>query len=103
METQNKEIKFVEKELEEIKEFQQRYVNVQMGFGQAEITRSRLEKQLENVDVFVEELRTTLVTIQEEEREFIENINKKYGDGVLNPETGVFTPNTVDSAEGATA
>ena len=103
MNTKNGEIKFKKKELEEIKEFQQKYVNVQMGFGQSEITRSRLEKQLENVDIYVDELRTKLATIQEEEKEFIERINETYGDGVLNPETGVFTPNTVDSSKKAAA
>ena len=30
---------------------------------------------------------------QEKERNFLEDITKKYGEGSLNPETGVFTSN----------
>ena len=90
----SKEVKFSEEELTKIKDFQQRYINVQMGFGQAEITRTRLDEQFNNVDVFVDELRTKLSEIQTEERSFIEGVNKKYGDGVLDPESGVFTPSS---------
>ena len=94
MAKQNSEIKFTQEELNSIKGFQQQYMEVQMGFGQAEITRSRLENQMENVDVFVGELRTKLVQIQEDEKTFITGVNEKYGDGSLDPETGVFTPTT---------
>ena len=90
----SKEVKFSEEELTKIKDFQQRYINIQMGFGQAEITRTRLDEQFNNVDVFVDELRAKLSEIQTEERSFIEEVNKKYGDGVLDPESGVFTPNS---------
>ena len=31
--------------------------------------------------------------LKEEERTFLSGITKKYGQGTLNPETGVFTPN----------
>jgi len=31
--------------------------------------------------------------IQEDEQKFLDGITKKYGQGTLNPETGVFTPN----------
>lgn len=88
------EIKFAQEELDKIKEFQQRYVNIQLGFGQAEITKMRLETQLENINTAMDSLKEQLSTTQKEEQEFIADVNKKYGDGVLNPETGVFTPNT---------
>ena len=29
---------------------------------------------------------------QQEEQEFIQGVNDKYGDGVLDPQTGTFTP-----------
>ena len=98
-EIKEKEVKFTESELEQIKGFQKRYVEIQMGFGQAEITRSRIETQFEALDTFHDELRENLSKVQEEERAFIDDINKKYGDGVLNPETGVFTPNQQNPIE----
>ena len=94
-----KEVKFTEKELETIKSFQQKYLDVQLGFGQVEINRNRLDTQYEALDTGMEDLKETLSTTQTDEREFIETINKKYGDGVLNPETGVFTPNEVEIKE----
>ena len=88
------EIKFTKEELEKISEFRQKYLDVQMGFGQAEITKTRLKRQHENLDKFMEDLRKQFDTIQEGEQKFIAEINEKYGDGVLDPDTGVFTPNT---------
>ena len=86
------EIKFTEKELESIKSFQQRYLDIQMKFGQSEIFRARLENQMTELEGLFESNREDLANTQKEEREFIDGINKKYGDGVLDPQTGVFTP-----------
>ena len=86
------DIKFTEEELKTIKEFQKKYLDIQMGFGQGEITRSRLESQLDTVYQAVEDLKEKLLSVQEEEKTFISDINKKYGDGVLDPQTGIFKP-----------
>ena len=91
METQ-KQVQFTEEEMEKIKEFQQQYLGIQMGFGQAEITRTRLETQLDTVHKALDDLKVKLLSTQEDESQFIAEINKKYGEGVLNPETGTFTP-----------
>ena len=37
-------------------------------------------------------LEKSLSDLQNEEKTFLEGITKKYGQGTLNPETGVFTP-----------
>ena len=87
-------IKFTKEELDKIKEFQQKYLDVQMGFGQVEITKIRLVTQQQSTDKFSEDLHNQFKTIQSEEKDFIDKINEKYGEGVLDPETGVFTPNT---------
>ena len=88
------EIKFTQEELDQISEYRQKYLDIQMGFGQAEITDYRLQRQYENLDKFTEDLKKQFDDIQEEEQKFIAAINEKYGDGVLDPDTGVFTPNT---------
>lgn len=87
------EIKFTDEELESVSSYQKQYTEIQLGFGQIEMTRNRLDDQYESLDKSMEDLRTKLSDIQKEERSFIDSINKKYGDGVLNPETGVFVPN----------
>ena len=87
------EIKFTQEELDQISEFRKKYLDNQMGIGQAEITKMRIEHQHENVDKFTSDLRKQFDAIQEDEQKFIAGINEKYGDGVLDPDTGVFTPN----------
>ena len=91
------EIKFTEDELGKIQEFQQNYANIQLALGQAEVTRIRLDQQSVDVDTFAEGLKEQFADTQAEERKFIEEINEKYGPGVLDPETGVFTPSDVQA------
>jgi len=80
------EVKFTEEELKQVQTFQQNYMNIQNQFGQLKMAQIRLDEQ----EV---ELEDSLKSIQNEEKKFLESVNKKYGEGSLNPETGVFTPN----------
>jgi len=80
------EVKFTEEELKQVQTFQQNYMNIQNQFGQLKMAQIRLDEQ----EV---ELEDSLKSIQDEEKKFLESVNKKYGQGSLNPETGVFTPN----------
>jgi len=93
------EIKFTQDEMDKLAAFQQTYSEIQAAFGQAKIQELRTHRQLDSLDNFVEELENKLETTQNEEQNFIEEINKKYGDGVLDPQSGVFTPNTSISEE----
>ena len=78
--------KFTEDELKQVQTIQQSYANVQNQFGQLKLAQIRLDEQ----EV---ELEDALKQIQSEEKKFLDGITKKYGQGSLNPETGVFTPN----------
>ena len=80
------EVKFTEEELKQVHNIQASYVNVQNQFGQLKLAQIRLDEQ----EVDLEE---ALKTIQSEEKKFLDGITNKYGQGTLNPETGVFTPN----------
>tara|TARA_R110000796_G_scaffold162038_1_gene278846 strand:+ start:189 stop:449 length:261 start_codon:yes stop_codon:yes gene_type:complete len=81
-----KEVKFTEDELKQVQDIQKTYTNVQNQFGQIKMAQIRLDEQ----EVELEE---ALKSIQTEESKFLDEITKKYGQGTLNPETGVFTPN----------
>ena len=79
------EVKFTEEELTQVQNIQKSYANVQNQFGQLKLAQIRLDKdEIQLVDA--------LKSIQEEENKFLEGITEKYGQGSLNPETGVFTP-----------
>ena len=79
------EVKFTEEELKNVQDIQKSYVNVQNQFGQLKMAQIKLDEQ----EVDLEE---ALKTIQSEEKKFLDGITNKYGQGTLNPETGVFTP-----------
>ena len=87
------EVKFTEEEMTKIKEIQQTYVEVQQSLGQLSVARLRLEQQLTSLNDGEDELRKRFIDTQSEEREFIDKITEKYGDGTLDPETGTFIPN----------
>ena len=79
------EVKFTEEELKNVQDIQTSYVNVQNQFGQLKLAQIRLDNQ--EVD-----LEDALKKIQNNEEKFLNEITEKYGQGTLNPETGVFTP-----------
>ena len=77
--------KFTEDELKQVQTIQQSYANVQNQFGQLKLAQIRLDEQ----EV---ELEDALKQIQSEEKKFLDGITDKYGQGTLNPETGMFAP-----------
>ena len=79
------EVKFTAEELTQVQNIQKSYVNVQNQFGQLKLAQIRLDEQ----EVQLED---TLKQVQSEEKKFLDGITDKYGQGTLNPETGVFTP-----------
>ena len=79
------EVKFTEEELIQVQKIQQSYSSVQNQFGQLKLAQIRLD----NDEVTLED---ALKSIQDEEKKFLDGITEKYGQGSLNPETGVFTP-----------
>ena len=79
------EVKFTEEEIKQVQAIQASYQNVQVQFGQLKLNQIRLDEQ----EV---ELEDALKQIQSDEKKFLDGITDKYGQGTLNPETGVFTP-----------
>ena len=79
------EVKFTEEELKQVQDIQRSYQSVQNQFGQLKMAQIRLDEQ----EI---ELENSLKSIQEKEKTFLDGITDKYGQGSLNPETGVLTP-----------
>ena len=82
----SEEVKFTEEELGKINSIRENYLNIQNSFGQVKMAKMRLNQQ-------EQDLENNLIQIQSEEAKFLEEITKKYGEGTLNPENGVFTKN----------
>ena len=86
-------IKFSNEELEKIKKIQDDYLEIQNLFGQVSLSRLRLQEQIQLLDKKDEENKQKFSDVQKNEKQFLDGITKKYGDGTLNPDTGIFTPN----------
>ena len=81
----SEEVKFTEKELAQVQSIQNDYVSIQNQFGQLKLSQIRLDER----EIQLEE---SLKSIQDNENKFLDSITEKYGQGTLNPETGVFIP-----------
>ena len=90
---ESKEVKFTGDELKTLKDIQQSYVDVQVNLGQIGIARIRLENQLNDITNNEISLREKFDNTAKNESKFLDEIRKKYGDGTLDPETGVFIKN----------
>ena len=88
----NKETKFSEEEMKIVKEIQQKYVDIQHKFGQLSVAEIRLEQQKNALSSTKEDLNQQFLDTQTTEKAFIKKVTDKYGDGILNPETGVYNP-----------
>tara|TARA_R100001509_G_scaffold96229_1_gene56001 strand:- start:109 stop:360 length:252 start_codon:yes stop_codon:yes gene_type:complete len=80
------EVKFTEEELKQVQDIQQDYLSIQNQFGQLKLAILKLKQQ-------ESDLENSFKIIEDKEKNFLESVTKKYGDGTLNPETGLFTPN----------
>ena len=87
------EKKFTEEELNKISNIQEKYIEIQQKFGQVKLGKLRLDNQQKTLEKLEESLLDEFEQIQIDEKDFVDNITKKYGDGTLNPENGIFTPN----------
>ena len=90
----DKEIKFSDKELKSLKQIQQDYLECQTAFGQIAIQKIALQQQIDNLAKGEEEYAKKYSETQVKEKEVGKELNEKYGSGNLDPDTGVFTPNS---------
>ncbi len=91
---ENTEKEFQTDDVQAVKDLQSRYATNTAQIGQVEVELHLLKRRL----VQIEELRTNLFNtyddLQKEEKELVENLNQKYGDGVLDLDSGKFIPST---------
>ncbi len=89
----SEEIKFTEDEMNQLRDIQNEYSNIQGELGQNNIARLTIEDRLNDLMKKEDEIRKKFFELQKKEKSFLDETTKKYGEGNLNPETGVFVPN----------
>jgi len=88
----NKPVKFSKDELSKVQEVQKEYNDIQDEFGRMSIARIRIQQELESIQKFEEDLRQRFLKNQDVDKKTLDKVTAKYGDGTLDPNSGVFTP-----------
>ena len=86
------EIKFTDEELKSLQDLSQSYQNIQASFGQMKVQKILNQQQADALEEAEVKMDADYKDIQDNERKLVEELNKKYGPGQLDPQTGVFTP-----------
>jgi chromosome segregation ATPase len=86
------EREFSQEDVETVKSLQSGYARTTAQIGQVEIELHLLNKRLEQMKNLRERLFDEYSTLQNEETELVKTLNEKYGDGVLDLDSGKFIP-----------
>jgi hypothetical protein len=83
---------FQSEDIDVVKGLQASYALTTAQIGQIEIELHLLHKRLDQVKEIREELFKKYAKLQEEESSLVKSLNEKYGDGVLDLDSGKFIP-----------
>ena len=89
----SEQIKFTDEEMKTLRGLQDSYTEKQSELGQLSVQRILLNQQLDALDERQTFLENEYKKIQQKEADFVKTLYNKYGQGQLDPDTGVFTPN----------
>ena len=88
---ENKAIQLSEDEIKPIRELRLAYNNLMFQIGQAELQKHDLTNAVNEVQAAKDKLMSDYESAKATERQQLDVLNKKYGVGVLNVESGLFT------------
>jgi len=83
---------FSQEDVTVVKELQSKYASTTAQLGQVEIELYILNKRLEQMNSLREQLFQRYDGLQKEETDLVKSLNEKYGDGVLDLDSGKFIP-----------
>ncbi len=83
---------FEQEDIDTVKGLQSSYARTTAQIGQVEIELHLLNKRLEQMKELRERLFTDYSDLQTDESELVKKLNEKYGDGVLDLDSGKFIP-----------
>jgi chaperonin cofactor prefoldin len=88
------EKEFEQVDIESVKSLQTEYATNTAQIGQVEVELHLLKKRLEEIEGIRTELFSRYESLQEREKSLVQSLNSKYGDGVLDLDSGRFIPST---------
>lgn len=83
---------FEQVDIESVKDLQSKYATTTARIGQVEIELHLLTQKLDELRQLRESLFKTYTELQEVEKTLVITLNEKYGDGVLDLDSGRFIP-----------
>jgi|TARA_B100000900_G_C20183134_1_gene554750 predicted nuclease with TOPRIM domain len=92
MAKKSKDVKFTKDELNSIEELRNNYNSVTNALGMLEVSRMQTEKRLETIEGDKIRLETQYEQLTMVEKELINSLTEKYGQGSIDINSGVFTP-----------
>ena len=92
-------VKFSEEELQSLQELQNTYAGISTQFGQLKVSKMNLLRQLDSLEQSEENLEHAWEDNRKIESELVQSLTEKYGAGQLNPQTGEYTPVSVQETE----
>ena len=92
-------VKFSEEELQSLQELQNTYAGISTQFGQLKVSKMNLRRQLDSLEQSEETLENAWEDNRKKETELVQSLTEKYGPGSLNPQTGEYTPVSVQETE----
>lgn len=84
------EKEFSQEDIDSVKNLQRGYARTTAQIGQIEVELHLLNKRLEQMKEFREKLFSEYTGLQEQETNLVKTLNEKYGDGVLDLDSGKF-------------
>ena len=92
-------VKFSDEELQSLQELQNTYAGISTQFGQLKVNKMNLMRQLDSLEQSEETLENAWEDNRKKESELVQSLTEKYGPGSLNPQTGEYTPVSVQETE----
>lgn len=83
---------FSEDDVTAVKNLQSQYARTTAQIGQVEIELHLLLKRLDQMKELREKLFTEYTGLQDQEQTLVKSLNEKYGDGILDIDSGKFIP-----------
>jgi chromosome segregation ATPase len=83
---------FSQEDVETVKDLQSKYAATTAQIGQVEIELYILKKRLEQMTNLRDQLFERYDGLQKDETDLVKSLNEKYGDGVLDLDSGKFIP-----------
>tara|TARA_R100001015_G_C4611764_1_gene167194 strand:- start:262 stop:549 length:288 start_codon:yes stop_codon:yes gene_type:complete len=91
-------VKLLQEETENITNIRKNYFNIQSAIGQIYLSRHNFQQQLESLDKQEAQIMAEYQKTQQGEKDFIKNLQEKYGVGTLNIADGEFLPSSPEKS-----